>query len=48
MNSHTKFWAIFWLCIVMLFSKSEGWVWPVCLAAAIAAIALAPGRRGDE
>lgn len=48
MNSHTKFWAIFWLCIVALFTSSTGWVWPVCFAGAVAAVALSPGRRGDE
>lgn len=48
MNSHAKFWAIFWICIVMLFANMTGWVWPVCLTLAIAAVALSPARSGDE
>lgn len=48
MSSSTKLWAIGWICIVMLFSSSTGWVWPVCLTAAIVAVALAPAREDDE
>lgn len=47
MNSSTKLWAIGWLCIVALFTSSTGWVWPVCFASAIAAVALSP-NRDDE